>query len=168
MKYAHLEKDTNKLLGWYCDEIHGTFIQAVYEEKIIQEEQRDNEGNITQEEIKENMLVRDSCYDSSNIPTPNIEVTDEDWQEALNINANCYENGKFIVKDFRTVEEIAQQEADKLVREAKQYLTDTDWIVVKLQEAQLLGTGITEMLTKYSTELTKREECRTLINELGA
>lgn len=40
------------------------------------------------------------------IPTPNIEVTDEVWQEALNINANCYENGKFIVKDFRTDEEI--------------------------------------------------------------
>lgn len=39
------------------------------------------------------------------IPTPNIEVTDEVWQEAININANCYENGKFIIKDFRTAEE---------------------------------------------------------------
>lgn len=66
MKYAHLEKDTNKLLGWYSDDIH------------------------------------------SDIPTPNIEVTDEVWQEAININANCYEDGKFIVKDFRTPEEIQQ------------------------------------------------------------
>ena len=40
------------------------------------------------------------------IPTPNIEVSDEVWQEAININANCYENGKFIVKDFRTNKEI--------------------------------------------------------------
>ena len=64
MKYTHLEEQTNKILGWYSDEIH------------------------------------------SEIPTPNIEVTEEVWQEAININANCYENGKFIVKDFRTAEEI--------------------------------------------------------------
>ena len=63
MKYAHLENNTNKLLGWYDEEIH------------------------------------------AKIPTPNIEVTDEVWQEALRINANCYENGKFIVKDFRTDDE---------------------------------------------------------------
>jgi hypothetical protein len=64
MKYAHLEKDTNKILGWYSDKIH------------------------------------------SEIPTPNIEVSDEVWQEAININANCYEKGKFILKDFRTNNEI--------------------------------------------------------------
>ena len=40
------------------------------------------------------------------IPTPNIEVTEKVWQEALSINANCYENGKFIFKDFRTDDEI--------------------------------------------------------------
>ena len=64
MKYAHLEENTNKILGWYSDDIH------------------------------------------SDIPTPNTEVTDEVWQEAININANCYEDGKFIVKDFRTDVEV--------------------------------------------------------------
>lgn len=64
MKYAHLEKDTNKILGWYDKEIHKT------------------------------------------IPTPNVEVKNEVWQEAININANCYENNKFIIKDFRTLAEI--------------------------------------------------------------
>ena len=44
----------------------------------------------------------------SEIPTPNIEVTDEVWQEAININANYYENGEFVVKDFRTADEIKQ------------------------------------------------------------
>ena len=43
------------------------------------------------------------------IPTPNIEVTDEVWQEALNINANCYENGEFILKDFTTDEQREEQ-----------------------------------------------------------
>ena len=50
----------------------------------------------------------------SKIPTPNIEVTDEVWQEALNINANCYENGEFIVKDFRTEEEKEKQRVQNI------------------------------------------------------
>ena len=84
MKYAHLEENTNKILGWYNDDIH----------------------NI--------------------IPTPNIEVSEEVWQEAININANCYENGKFIVKDFRTPEEIQEQELQQQIAEAKEYLSKTD------------------------------------------
>ena len=62
----------------------------------------------------------------SNIPTPNIEVTDEVWQEALNINANCYENGEFIVKDFRTVEEIENQQLQHKINDAKQFLDKSD------------------------------------------
>ena len=50
----------------------------------------------------------------SKIPTPNIEVTDEVWQEALNINANCYENGKFIFKDFRTDDEKEKQRVQNI------------------------------------------------------
>ena len=85
MKYANIENGTNKLLGWYDNEIH------------------------------------------SEIPTPNIEVTDEVWQEALNINANCYENGEFIVKDFRTPEEIEAYEKSLIpktitLRQARLYL----------------------------------------------
>ena len=86
MKYAHFEKSTNIILGWYDDKIH------------------------------------------KKIPTPNIEVSEEVWQEAIKINANCYEDGKFIVKDFRTVEEIAKQELQVKINEATQYLKDTDWV----------------------------------------
>ena len=53
------------------------------------------------------------------IPTPNIEVSDEVWQEAININANCYENGKFIVKDFRTVEEIEKERISSIKAKAQ-------------------------------------------------
>ena len=80
MKYAHLEKNTNKLLGWYSDDIH------------------------------------------TNIPTPNIEVTDEAWQEAININANCYENGEFIVKDFRTEKEIEKQRIPSIKAKANELI----------------------------------------------
>lgn len=69
----------------------------------------------------------------SKIPTPNIEVSEEVWQEAININANCYEDGKFIVKDFRTDEEIELAEIEKIkseLRSAKK--TALDNIVVEV------------------------------------
>lgn len=50
-------------------------------------------------------------YDSNihtTIPTPNIEVSEGIWQEAININANFYDEvtNSFIVKDLRTLEEM--------------------------------------------------------------
>lgn len=106
MKYAHIEKDTNKLLGWYSDDIHDI------------------------------------------IPIPNIEVSDEVWQEALNINANCYENGKFIVKDFRTAEEIKKEEINTQISEAKAYLSSTDFYMTVDKYAELDEARKVELTTK--------------------
>ena len=119
MKYAQLEENTNKLLGWYSDDIH------------------------------------------SDIPTPNIEVTDEVWQEALNINANCYENGKFIVKDFRTAQEIRTAEINTQVAESKAYLASTDFYMTVDKYAELDEARKIELTTK-------RAEARLLINTLEA
>lgn len=69
----------------------------------------------------------------SEIPTPNIEVSEEVWQEAININANCYEDGKFIVKDFRTAEEIELAKIEKIKSELKSAKkTALDNIVVEV------------------------------------
>ena len=38
------------------------------------------------------------------IPTPNVEVSDEVWQQALDINANKYVDGQFVFEDIRTFE----------------------------------------------------------------
>ena len=70
----------------------------------------------------------------SNIPSPNIEVTDEVWQEALSINANCYENGKFIVKDFRTDNEIQEQEQAQFRSERDALLKEADIEINKLED----------------------------------
>ena len=44
------------------------------------------------------------------IPTPNIEVTDEQWQEAIDNGHNkVNEDGTTELFDFRTAEEIAEQ-----------------------------------------------------------
>ena len=75
------------------------------------------------------------------IPTPNIEVTDEVWQEALNINANYYENGKFIVKDFRTPEEIEQEVQAQFRAERNKLLVEADIEINKLVD---LGLNTTE------------------------
>ena len=75
------------------------------------------------------------------IPTPNIEVTDEVWQEALNINANCYENGEFIVKDFRTDEEIEKQRIQQIESRCNQVIEDVYPIYKQI--------NITNLLTPY-------------------
>lgn len=72
----------------------------------------------------------------SEIPTPNIEVTDEVWQEAININANAYEDGKFIVKDFRTEEEIEQNRISSIKSKA-QSLILSKYSLEKQSSAQL-------------------------------
>ena len=72
-----------------------------------------------------------------NIPTPNIEVTEKVWQEALNINANCYENGEFLVKDFRTPEEIQEQEQAQFRAERNQLLIEADIEINKLEDLNM-------------------------------
>ncbi|MCT7432491.1 hypothetical protein N5T66_04290 [Aliarcobacter cryaerophilus] len=56
------------------------------------------------------------------IPKECLEITDEQWQEALNINANWYENGEFIVKDFRTANEIEEQRVQNINSYTQSYI----------------------------------------------
>ena len=102
MKYANIEQDTNKLLGWYDREIH------------------------------------------LEIPTPNIEVTDEVWQEALNINADCYENGEFIFKDFTTYEQREEQRVQEIEAKCNQSIESVYPIYKQI--------NITNLLTPYTEE----------------
>jgi hypothetical protein len=48
------------------------------------------------------------------------------------------------------------------------YLRDTDWVIVKIQEAALLNEDTTALQEKYSDILTQRQEARAAINELEA
>ena len=114
--YAHI--DTNgKILGWYNDEIHCT--------KTL-----DKNNNIV--------------LDKSKIPTPNIEVTDEVWQEALKINANCYENGEFIRKGFRTDKQREQQRVQEIESRCNQVIEAVYPIYKQI--------NITNLLTPYTEE----------------
>lgn len=48
----------------------------------------------------------------------------------------------------------------------KQYLKETDYVVIKMYEIAMQGEVIDDMLQEYEEVLLKREECRALINEL--
>lgn len=146
MKYAHL--DTNKkILGWYSDDVHGTFVSASFDE--------------------DGKLLKDSYYDISKIPTPNIKVTEEQWQVAIDNGHNKVNtNGTTELFDFRTTEEITLAKNEQKITEAKQYLADTDWIVVKINEAALINENTAQLLTKYADILSERENKRLTINQL--
>lgn len=68
-------------------------------------------------------------YDSeihTNIPTPNIEVSEQTWQQAINNGANAYVNDTFTTKDFSTEE----QKKQIRIQELKKLLSDTDFKVL--------------------------------------
>ena len=92
------------------------------------------------------------------IPTPNIEVTDEVWQEALNINANCYENGEFIRKDFRTDKQREQQRIQEIETKCNQVIEAVYPIYKQI--------NITNLLTPYTEE--DREDMKAFIDSKRA
>ena len=92
MKIANYNKATGELLGWYSPEINGIYIPKV-------PEKLDEDGNVETKEIP-------AYYDTSKIPTPNIEVSEEIWSEAVSNGYNFVNNGTLSFKDFRTTYEI--------------------------------------------------------------
>lgn len=79
-----------------------------------------------------------------------IEITEAEYNEILRKRAT---------KKTST-------ETEKFVMEAKTYLAKTDYIVIKIAEAQAEGnTALVESLRNaYATELAKRKEKRAFIN----
>ena len=55
---------------------------------------------------------------------------------------------------------------ERFINEYKEYLRETDYIVIKMYETVAQGGSIIEMLKEYKEVLSKRKEARTLINEL--
>lgn len=105
--------------------------------------------------------------------SPFIEVDDE-----LEEQTYCVEYGKFwkvvdgslVIGD--DIETQATQEYKNFIKnnlmcEYKQYLTDTDYVISKLNEAKIEDEDLFNSLKeKYAEVLTKRKEMRAKINEL--
>lgn len=122
MKYAHYNEATGKLIGWYDTEIHG----------VVTEEKLDENGNI----------VVASSVDTSSIPTPNVEVSEEDWKVAVGKNYNFVDAATGIIsyKDFRTNEQktdalykLLQQVCDRKSIHAKNFIAGKEVTDEQLQ-----------------------------------
>lgn len=105
--------------------------------------------------------------------TPFIEVSEEEAHKTY-----CVEYGKFwAVRDNKLVkvddlEVINSQEYKDMLKEneidsLKQYLTETDYVITKLNEAKIEDEELFNSLKiEYNEILTKRKEARVRINEL--
>ena len=111
--------------------------------------------------LENNKILGWYSYDIHDIiPTPNIEVTDKVWQESININANCYENGKFIVKDFRTDEELEEARVQNINSYTQSHIT----IKYPLEKQSSANLGIYG--EEYKNEMISFiSNCITLSNE---
>ena len=84
-----------------------------------------------------------------------IQITKEEFEELT--KPKVYEP---------TAEEIAAQEKAKKIAEYKKYLADTDYIVLKIAEAQSEGetSTVSQLRDIYKEQLKERKRVRALLN----
>ena len=105
---------------------------------------------------------------------PFIELTFEEWEEKLSSLSYGYKkvylNGEIQeVLDEKVINTIEYKNIQKEweIKKLKRYLSDTDYVITKLNEAKIEDENLFNSLkTEYSDILTKRKEARVRINEL--
>lgn len=105
---------------------------------------------------------------------PYIELTFEEWQEKLSTCSYGYmkayiDNEIVEIEDLEVINTTEYQNIlkEQEVNELKRYLSDTDYVITKLNEAKIEDDKLFNSLkTEYSDILTKRKEARVRINEL--
>ena len=105
---------------------------------------------------------------------PFIELTFEEWEEKLSSLSYGYKkvylNGEIQeVLDENVINTIEYKNIQKEweIKKLKRYLSDTDYVITKLNEAKIEDEELFNSLkTEYSDILTKRKEARARINEL--
>ena len=105
---------------------------------------------------------------------PYIELTYEEWERELSTCSygfrKAYRDGKIIEvadEEVQASEEYQKSIKKTEVSELKNYLSETDYIITKLNEAKIEDDALFEELkTKYADVITKRKEARERINTL--
>lgn len=105
---------------------------------------------------------------------PFIELTFEEWEEKLSSLSYGYKkvylNGEIQeVLDEKVINTIEYKNIQKEweIKKLKRYLSNTDYVITKLNEAKIEDENLFNSLkTEYSDILTKRKEARARINEL--
>ena len=107
-------------------------------------------GQYTEEEFKQAYDANFAMLETEELPT-----ISKPYREYLAV-----EEGVVVVKEREITEEILAYEKDEELRNLKQYLSDTDYTVIKCMEQGL------SMSDLYPEVLAKRVEARARINEL--
>lgn len=105
---------------------------------------------------------------------PFIELTFEEWEEKLSSLSYGYKkvylNGEIQeVLDEKVINTIEYKNTQKEweIKKLKRYLSDTDYVITKLNEAKIEDDELFNSLkNEYSDILAKRKEARVRINEL--
>ena len=105
---------------------------------------------------------------------PYIELTYEEWERELSTCSygfkKAYRDGKIIEvadEELQASEEYQKNIKGTEVSELKNYLSETDYIITKLNEAKIEDDALFEELkTKYADVITKRKKARERINAL--
>ena len=105
---------------------------------------------------------------------PFIELTFEEWEEKLSSLSYGYKkvylNGEIQeVLDEKVINTIEYKNIQKEweIKKLKKYLSDTDYVITKLNEAKIEDEELFNSLkTEYADILAKRKEARARINEL--
>ena len=105
---------------------------------------------------------------------PFIELTFEEWEEKLSSLSYGYKkvylNGEIQeVLDEKVINTIEYKNIQKEweIKKLKRYLSDTDYVITKLNEAKIEDEELFNSLKiEYNEVLTKRKEARKRINEL--
>lgn len=102
-----------------------------------------------------------------------VEVEDDLYNKTFSVDTGYIwkvENGvPVIVEDTDENEkrELKRINLNNLLCDYEQYLSDTDYIITKLNEARLEDDAEFEVMkAQYSEQLSKRKEARSKINEL--
>lgn len=105
---------------------------------------------------------------------PFIELTFEEWERDLSTCSygfkKAYRDGKIIEvadEELQASEEYKSLQKEIEITDLKNYLSETDYIIAKLNEAKIEDDALFEELKiKYADELQKRKETRERIKEL--
>ena len=105
--------------------------------------------------------------------SPFIEVDDKDYEETFTCPYGLFwavkDRALKLVDDVETkaTKEYKTMVLKNEITELQKYLTDTDYIITKLNEVKLEDDAEFEaMKAQYSEQLIKRKEARSKINEL--
>ena len=103
-----------------------------------------------------------------------IELTFEEWEEKLSTCSygymKAYIDGKIVeIEDPEIINTTEYQNIlkEQEVDELKRYLSDTDYVITKLNETKIEDEDLFNSLkAEYADILAKRKEARVRINEL--